>query len=350
LSDELDERLSVIRDALARGNPATAERLIAELEKDMKWLEGFEPPSSHLDETELAALPRPQRLTPIIELPESVEAAKAAGVPELVYQGGTVFTCENFPELIPDRPAPRGRPAPDVLPQAQEIGRGVAGPRPTAHPEPRHLHHTELWGDIELMRRHIEAAGGRIEEIAVNRLQRTGTAAAPTRVSQYTRPDLQVAVIDAQLKGRRIVIEYDKAPGTRAMAHARGVLAKDPDAIVILKIVGFESPQVPAPAAGAMRRPPGGANRGSMGSTSKTTTPYGISNPSVETRTADTPDLGQPAASADPIQAPDPNVQGQSVLIGPPGYEFAVSRDVLLILENQGIVPPGTVARARPAR
>jgi len=208
---------------------------------------------SHLTEVdpkqlrELRTRPEPQRPTPVLELPESVEAAKAAGVPDEVYGGGTVFTRENFPELIPDRPLPRGKAAPDIQPPGQELERGVAGRRPTSAPDPSHLHHTELQGDVELIRRNIEAAGGRIDEVAINRTQRAGTAADPTRVSAATRPDLQLAVIDGQLNGRRIVIEYDKAPGTRAMAHARGVLAKDPDAIVILKIVGFEPRQIRVP-------------------------------------------------------------------------------------------------------
>ena len=105
-----------------------------------------------------------------------------------------------------------------------------------------------------------------------------------------------------------------------------------------------------APLTRRMRRLPGRASRGSMGSTAHTTTPYDISNPSVETRTPDTPDLGEPAASADPSHAPDPTVQAEAVMIGPPGEQVAVARRVLQILESQGIVPPGTVARARAAR
>jgi hypothetical protein len=51
----------------------------------------------------------------------------------------------------------------------------------------------------------------------------------------YNRPDLYV-----EINGRRMYIEYDRAPGSRAMDHALRILTNDPDAIVILKIIGFD--------------------------------------------------------------------------------------------------------------
>jgi len=91
-----------------------------------------------------------------------------------------------------------------------------------------------------LTKKHLEAAGAKIVEAEVNRTQRSGQPGSPGRVSRRTRPDFQLAIIDAKLQGKRVVIEYDRAPATRAMKHARGILEKDPTAIVILKVVGYD--------------------------------------------------------------------------------------------------------------
>lgn len=231
LADDLDDLGRVI-DQTTEGT-GTGSRSPSATEE----LEAAPDPQAAI---EAAERPRPQRLRPVLGHPESMEAARAAGVPDEVLHSGTVFTRLDFPEVVPEGAPPVGRSAPDVLPQAEELERGIAGRRPTTAPDPSDVQHTELLGDIDLTRRQIEGAGGQIEEIAINRRQRTGSADAPTAASAATRPDVQLAVIDAQLNGRRITIEYDRAPGTRSMDHAREILSRDPDAIVIIKIIGFE--------------------------------------------------------------------------------------------------------------
>ncbi|MDX2298442.1 MAG: DUF4157 domain-containing protein [Xanthomonadaceae bacterium] len=189
---------------------------------------------------ELADLPRAQRLHPLAASPESLEVARAAGVPDEVLHSGTVMTRSDFADVVPEGVIPTRRPAPDLPPVADELRRGVAGRRPTTAPDPSDVQHTELAGDIDLTRRSIEDAGGSVTEVAINRRQRAGPGGAAEAASRATRPDVQLAVVDAELHGRRILIEYDRAPGSRAMAHAREILMRDPDAIVIIKIVGFE--------------------------------------------------------------------------------------------------------------
>jgi hypothetical protein len=66
------------------------------------------------------------------------------------------------------------------------------------------------------------------------RVNQTQVAADDLLKLGANRPDVQ-----AVLKGRRIHIEYDRAPGDRAIEHARRILTNDPEAIVILKIVDF---------------------------------------------------------------------------------------------------------------
>ncbi len=189
---------------------------------------------------ETSSAPPPQRPSLILQDPKSVARAIAAGVPPEVYQSGTVFTGTNFPDLVPDRPIPASRTAPEIPPEQRERRRGIAGRRPTSAPDPTDVQHTELQADIDLTRRHLEDRNATIHEVAINRTQRSGALDDPRRTSSHARPDLQLAVIDAELNGRRIVIEYDRAPATRAMTHARGILSRDPTAIVIIKIIGFD--------------------------------------------------------------------------------------------------------------
>jgi Domain of unknown function (DUF4157) len=183
----------------------------------------------------------PGRLHPEAQSPGSVAVAVEAGLPPEVYQSGTVYTGQDFPELIPDRPLPPGRPARDLsAAQSTELERGIAGRRPTTAPDPSDVQHTEFRADVEMIRDQLESAGAEIHEVAINRTQRSGDPADPRRASARTRPDVQLAIIDAELNGRRVLIEYDRAPGTRALAHARGILMRDPEAIVIIKIIGFD--------------------------------------------------------------------------------------------------------------
>lgn len=224
-SDEVGDVFEELTEGTGRKSPSDPEELVT--------------PDSRRT-AELQNQPLPQKPSTLLQRPESVAAAKAAGIPDEVIESGTVFTRKDFSELVPDQPIPAGKPAPEILPEADELRRGVAGRRPTTAPDPRDVQHTELLGDIELTRSNLQKAGGRIEEVAINRTQRTGPSAAPTRASAHTRPDVQIAVIDAKLNGKRILIEYDRAPGTRAIAHAQGILTRDPDAIVIIKIIGFD--------------------------------------------------------------------------------------------------------------
>jgi hypothetical protein len=193
---------------------------------------------------ENADLPEPRRLRPPIGSPESLEAARLAGIPDEVLHSGTVLTNRDFADIVPDRVPNAGRPAPESRRRQYQPRRGVAGLRPTTDPfpadRPPDVQNTEVWADSELVRLAIERAGGHVEPI-INRTQQSGPIDAPVRASQYTRPDQQLPIIDAMLREHRIVIEYDRAPGTRSMHHAREILLRDPDAIVILKIIGFDS-------------------------------------------------------------------------------------------------------------
>ena len=148
---------------------------------------------------------------PTVSRPESLQLAKDTGVPDLITGDADVFTKHDFPELLPDVAA-GGRPAPPQL----STNRPVGGSR---------AQNLDVQHDIDLLLQ----AGADPGSIRVNQGQTSGGARVGTN-----RPDVQ-----ATLGGRRIHIEYDRAPGTRAINHARRILQNDPEAIVILKIVDF---------------------------------------------------------------------------------------------------------------
>ncbi len=162
----------------------------------------------------LPELKGPQRLEPSVSSGESIATARQAGIPDRLYGDGTVLTRSDFAAVLPDRPAAVGRPAPPQL---------LAEGRPVSLSQ---IQNIDVQEDIGLL---LEA-GADPASIRVNQTQVIEGIRAGTN-----RPDLY-----AELKGWRIHIEYDRAPGTRAMEHARRILFNDPDAIVILKIVDFE--------------------------------------------------------------------------------------------------------------
>jgi hypothetical protein len=169
--------------------------------------------------------PAPQRLQTQIGSPESYRLAREAGLPDELLADGTVMTSADFPDVLPDSVAATGRVAPDRLAPITALddqGRAVAM-RPVSRSD---IQNTEVVADFD----HLVQAGADPASIRINQMQvvedmRVGT----------NRPDLY-----AEINGRRVLIEYDRAPGTRAIEHARRILSNDPDAIVILKIVDFD--------------------------------------------------------------------------------------------------------------
>lgn len=93
--------------------------------------------------------------------------------------------------------------------------------------------------DIMLVQDSILRHGGQIVELRVNQ-QQVGNAFDH---AGRNRPDVQFTILGAELNGRRIYIEYDRAPPSRALDHATRILANDRDAIVLLKVVDFERPR-----------------------------------------------------------------------------------------------------------
>ncbi|WP_262287386.1 DUF4157 domain-containing protein [Micromonospora sp. MA102] len=162
----------------------------------------------------------PGRPRPDLAVAESHAVAREAGVPEAILGDATPMTRADFESALPTSAPVPSRAAPAAIPirdaSGQFTSRGV-GRSSVQNIDVRH--------DIEL----LEAAGA--SDFRINQTQvdvsdsfRLGT----------NRPDVQ-----ATLNGRRIHIEYDRAPGDRAMEHARRILSNDPDAIVLLKIVDF---------------------------------------------------------------------------------------------------------------
>jgi hypothetical protein len=159
----------------------------------------------------------------------SAEIAREAGIPETVFGDGHVFTADDFPDVVADRPIPVGPEAPEALPLDRPVSRSA-------------LQNTDVQGDLLLLEADLQAAGATIDhttpphdlEARINQRQVT-SGPDPTQTGT-NRPDLQATLPD----GRKVYIEYDRAPGTRAMDHAQRILANDPTAIVILKIVDFD--------------------------------------------------------------------------------------------------------------
>ena len=165
---------------------------------------------------------------------DSIEAARQAGVPDLVYGDGTVLTLADFPDLIPHPLARPAYPAPPTLPTT---GRTIGLQRArNTRLGGRLMQDLELRADLRLVQDALEGSGARIIR-RMNQRQVYGGHQV-----DVNRPDLALVIIEARaLDGRRIFIEYDRAPGSRSRDHAERILSNDPDAIVILKIVDFES-------------------------------------------------------------------------------------------------------------
>jgi hypothetical protein len=180
-------------------------------------------------------LPSPQRLRVAPGSLDSAQAARQAGVPDIVIGDAWVFTAQDFPDLSPNPPLPGARPAPPRLPTT---GRTVGSPKlaKAASAQGRRLLQDSEWdGDLRITRAELEKAGARLDEVRLNQQQVGPTGSLVDR----NRPDLQLCVITGEVRGRRIHIEYDRAPGDRSIAHAERILTNDPDAIVILKIVDW---------------------------------------------------------------------------------------------------------------
>lgn len=154
----------------------------------------------------------PHRLRTSPSNEASLAAAAATRIPRPIYGDGTVMTRADFPDVLPDQAPGIGRPAPRAL----DLGRAVGG---------SDVQNAEVQQDIEMLR----DAGG--SDFRVNQRQTIGTQQAGTN-----RPDLS-----CMLNGRRVHIEYDRFPMSRAIDHARRILTNDPDAIVILKGMDYDT-------------------------------------------------------------------------------------------------------------
>ncbi|MFI6329656.1 DUF4157 domain-containing protein [Micromonospora chersina] len=162
----------------------------------------------------------PGRPRPDLAVAESHAVAREAGVPQAILGDATPMTRADFEGVLPTsgpgvtRPAPAAIPIRDASGQFTNRGVGRSG-----------VQNIDVRHDIEL----LEAAGA--SDFRINQTQVDVTDSFRLGTN---RPDVQ-----ATLNGRRIHIEYDRAPGDRALAHARRILSNDPNAIVLLKIVDF---------------------------------------------------------------------------------------------------------------
>jgi hypothetical protein len=162
-------------------------------------------------------------------LPQSKEAARQAGIPDEVIGDAYVMTAADFPNSVSDRAIPQGRPAP--------AARALPGRRVSRSA----VQNIEVQADLRL----IEAAlqrlrnQGRTAQIVEIRIDQTQTTTAGQRAGT-NRPDLQLTIVGVEVNGRRVYIEYDRSPPTRAIDHAQRIISNDPDAIVILKVVDYE--------------------------------------------------------------------------------------------------------------
>jgi hypothetical protein len=165
---------------------------------------------------------------------DSIEAARQARVPELVYGDGWVMTVADFPDISPQSRARPLGPAPTALPTT---GRSIGSPLArSTRLGGRLMQDLELRADLLLVQDALKGSGAHIER-RMNQEQIYGD-----KIIDRNRPDLALEIIEARAHdGRRIFIEYDRAPGTRSLEHAERILNNDPEAIVILKIVDFES-------------------------------------------------------------------------------------------------------------
>jgi hypothetical protein len=193
-------------------------------------------------------LPGPQRLRPEPSLGANAEAARVAGLPPEVVDSGYVYTAHDLPDVVPETGFGGARAAREPPPLAVERGRGVAGRRPTAAPDLTDVQNSTVAADLRLIEDHLATLNSglppgprwTIEDVRINRTQVAEGATGPIRASLHTRPDLQFTIRDPQGRTQRFLIEYDRSPPTRALGHARGILERDPTAIAILKIIGFD--------------------------------------------------------------------------------------------------------------
>jgi hypothetical protein len=156
--------------------------------------------------------------------------AVANGVPPEILGDSTVLLASDFPEVQSSRRArdiareSQGS-LPEPLPLTEQTPSGQSRTRPVGGSNRQNI---DVQGDAALL-----AAAG-CTEVRINQQQTTAGEGA-TAVGT-NRPDVQGTLPN----GRRVHIEYDRAPPSRALAHAKRILANDPTAIVILKVVGFE--------------------------------------------------------------------------------------------------------------
>lgn len=167
----------------------------------------------------------PRRPRPSVSSMTSLERAADAGIPAELIGDGTVLTRADFPDVLPEAPPRTGRVAPERLEPITGLdnaGRPVEM-RPVSRSD---IQNADVLHDYDL----LVSAGADPAAIRINQMQ----IIEDMRVG-INRPDLY-----AEINGHRVLIEYDRAPGTRAIDHARRILSNDPDAIVILKIVDFD--------------------------------------------------------------------------------------------------------------
>jgi hypothetical protein len=163
---------------------------------------------------------------------DSAELARQAGIPDVVLGDGYVYSAGDFPDLVPNAPLRSPRPAPATLPTT---GRSIGSPRAQGtRLQGRLVQDLELRADLQLTQDALEGSGARI----VRRMNQDQVIAE--FLAGRNRPDLSVVIEGVLQDGRRVFIEYDRAPGTRSIPHARRILENDPEAIVILKIVDFD--------------------------------------------------------------------------------------------------------------
>jgi hypothetical protein len=206
---------------------------------------GGAPRRPQVDDPDLADA---QRLRPEASLGSNSEAARFRGLPSDVVDSGYVYTRRDLPDVVPETGFSRARLARETPPLAAERGRGVAGRQPTTAPDLADVQNSTLAADLRLIEDHLATLnrgrppGSRwtLEGLRINRTQVAEGATGPRRASSHTRPDVQFTIRDPEGGAQRFLIEYDRSPPTRALGHARGILQRDPSAIVILKVIGFD--------------------------------------------------------------------------------------------------------------
>ncbi len=201
--------------------PVVPEERVRSTSEDIADVHAAEESRMSEPEADVSELAPPERPATSPSSLESMEAANQAGVPEAITGDATVMTARDLPDVVPEGPPGTSRPAPPGKAAYDPANPGEVV-RPVARSEIQNL---DALQDIQL----LEAAGA--TDIRVTQGQTSGTRRVGTNF-----PDVQGTMPN----GQRVHIEYDRAPGTRAMGHAARILANDPNAIVILKIVDFD--------------------------------------------------------------------------------------------------------------